>query len=172
MVQRARARKYTILPNLSSERLLNKVLVAWGSLRGHTKSASNQMEVTKSINVGSQLRRRMIVNRSVRRARYMGDDTWSTVAHVANHLNCIPRPRQGPGQLANIIWPRCVRVVGVQPIDHPSLHNIRLLLFMRTASMFFFDELSLIEASEYSIDLHFKLLAKSTLSALNPPMIL
>ena len=54
--------------------------------------------------------------------------TVSGRTHVDNHQYYIPRPGQGPGQVANIIWPRCVRVIGVQPVGHLSLHNVRLIL--------------------------------------------
>ena len=93
--------------------------------------------------------------------------------HVETHLYMFPCPGQGSGHLANILWSRCVRVVDVQLIDHPSLHNNRLLLFARTAGMSFFNELCAIEASKESpINLHFILLAENTSYALNPPMIL
>ena len=100
--------------NLSNERLLHKACVAEDSLRGHTKSASIQWRRPGMSVVNCADDVQTVINRSIKAGQV---HTWPMVAHMSRTPNIIfPRPGQGSGQVASIIWSRCVWCAADRPL--------------------------------------------------------
>lgn len=127
--------------NLSNERLLHEACVVEGSPWGHTKS-------TYSRSNGGNLECTLVVDCAVdvqadRKSLDWGklgtrEFTWSAVAHTSRTTNKYSHVQgRDQGRLLTLYRSRCIRLIGVQSTDHPSLHEIRFLLIVRTAGTSF-----------------------------------